>query len=61
MITRPDDSSPTRWSLVNRLKDWDDRESWKAFFDLYWKLICAVARQAGLTESSQRQGQQQDN
>jgi RNA polymerase sigma-70 factor (ECF subfamily) len=50
MITRPDDSSPTRWSLVNRLKDWDDRESWKAFFDLYWKLIYAVARQAGLTD-----------
>jgi RNA polymerase sigma-70 factor (ECF subfamily) len=50
MATRPDDSSPTRWSLVNRLKDWDDRESWKAFFDLYWKLIYAVARQAGLTD-----------
>jgi RNA polymerase sigma factor (sigma-70 family) len=50
MTTLPDDSSPTRWSLVNRLKDWDDQESWKAFFDLYWKLIYAVARQAGLSD-----------
>lgn len=46
-----DESSPTRWSLVNRLKDWEDQASWKEFFDLYWRLIYAVASKSGLTDS----------
>lgn len=40
---------PTRWTLINRLKDWDDQESWREFFDLYWKLIYASALKVGLT------------
>jgi RNA polymerase sigma factor (sigma-70 family) len=41
---------PTRRSLLSRLKNWDDQESWKVFFDTYWKLIYTAARRAGLTE-----------
>jgi RNA polymerase sigma factor (sigma-70 family) len=44
------DSLPTRWSLLTRLKDWDDQVSWKEFFDTYWRLIYRVAIKAGLTE-----------
>src|SRR5512145_1837920 len=42
---------PTRHSLLARLKDWEDQTSWREFFDTYWKLIYAVARKAGLSES----------
>jgi RNA polymerase sigma factor (sigma-70 family) len=41
---------PTRMSLLSRLKDWDDQESWREFFDTYWRLIHAVARRSGLSE-----------
>lgn len=34
-----EDSIPTRKSLLGRLKDWEDQESWHVFFDTYWKLI----------------------
>lgn len=45
-----DNLIPTRRSLLNRLKDLDDQESWKQFFDLYWRLIYTSARNAGLDE-----------
>jgi len=41
---------PTRRSLLSRLRRWDDQDSWKNFFDTYWKLIFGVARKAGLSE-----------
>src|SRR5437762_6830605 len=41
----------TRSSLLKRLKNWDDRASWKDFFDTYWKLIYGVARAAGLNDA----------
>ncbi len=44
------DTIPTRWSLVKRLKDWDDQESWREFFDTYWRLIYDTAIRAGLRE-----------
>jgi RNA polymerase sigma factor (sigma-70 family) len=40
----------TRRSLVSRLRNLDDRDSWQDFFDTYWKLIYSVALKAGLTE-----------
>jgi RNA polymerase sigma factor (sigma-70 family) len=40
---------PTRQSLLSRLKDWQDNQSWQDFFDTYWKLIYGVALKAGLT------------
>jgi len=42
---------PTRQSLLSRLKNWDDHESWKVFFDTYWKLIYNTAMKAGLTNA----------
>lgn len=42
---------PTRQSLLSRLKNSDDTESWKLFFDTYWKLIYNTAVRAGLTET----------
>jgi RNA polymerase sigma-70 factor (ECF subfamily) len=38
----------TRYSLLSRLKDWGDQESWGVFFDTYWRLIYSVALKAGL-------------
>jgi RNA polymerase sigma factor (sigma-70 family) len=42
---------PTRYSLLSRLQDWDDQESWKDFFDTYWRLIYSFALKSGLTEA----------
>jgi len=47
----PDDSLPTRHSLLSRLKNWDDSESWNDFFTTYWKLIFNFARKSGLSEA----------
>jgi RNA polymerase sigma-70 factor (ECF subfamily) len=44
-----DEFIPTRMTLIERLKQWDDRESWKTFFDTYWKLIYGVALRSGLS------------
>jgi len=44
-----DELLPTRWTLISRLKSWDDDESWREFFDLYWKLIYGVAVKSGLS------------
>lgn len=48
---RFDDGMPTRASLLVRLKDWEDQEGWREFFDTYWRLIFNVARRSGLSES----------
>lgn len=42
---------PTRYSLLSRLQNWDDQESWKQFFDSYWRLIYGVALNSGLSEA----------
>ena len=49
MKPRNEEFMPTRWTLIERMKNWDDQESWRQLFDTYWKLIDGVARQAGLT------------
>src|SRR6266567_1934682 len=49
MAHEADELIPTRWTLISRLKSWDDQESWREFFDLYWKLIYGVAVKSGLT------------
>jgi len=49
MKNDPDELLPTRWTLIERLKNWDDQESWRQFFDTYWKLIYGVAIKSGLT------------
>jgi len=45
-----DELIPTRWTLLSRLKDAADADSWQEFFDTYWRLIYGVARKAGLTD-----------
>lgn len=51
MAARPDELIPTRASLLSRIKDWEDRDSWQDFFDIYWRLIYGTARKAGLTDA----------
>jgi len=41
---------PTRATLIQRLKNWQDQASWQEFFDTYWKLIYGLARRLGLSE-----------
>jgi RNA polymerase sigma factor (sigma-70 family) len=48
---KPDDLQPTRHTLVQRLKDLEDQDSWQDFFNTYWRLIYTVAVRSGLTES----------
>jgi len=43
-------SLQTRRSLLSRLRDFEDTESWQTFFDLYWRLLYNVARRAGLDD-----------
>jgi len=45
------DPIPTRYSLLSRLKNWDDQESWRTFFETYWRLIYSTAIKSGLSES----------
>ncbi|HTY88621.1 MAG TPA: sigma-70 family RNA polymerase sigma factor [Candidatus Acidoferrum sp.] len=45
------DSIPTRYTLLSRLEDRGDQDSWREFFNTYWRLIYAVALRSGLTES----------
>jgi RNA polymerase sigma factor (sigma-70 family) len=42
---------PTRQSLLQRLKRWDDRESWRDFFNQYWRLLYSTAIKAGLNDA----------
>ena len=46
-----DDWLPTRTSLLRRLKQWEDQESWRDFFNTYWKLIYSAAVKAGLNDA----------
>src|SRR5437870_3033761 len=52
-MTHPnlDELAPTRSSLIGRLKDWEDQEGWREFFNTYWKLIYATAIKAGLMDA----------
>jgi RNA polymerase sigma-70 factor (ECF subfamily) len=49
MAQEPDELIPTRATLIQRLKNWQDQSSWQDFFDTYWKLIYGVAIKGGLT------------
>ena len=40
---------PTRRSLLGRLKDWHDQDSWQEFSKIYQRLIFDTALRAGLT------------
>ena len=40
----------TRESLLRRVRNWGDDESWQEFFNIYWKIIYTLAVRSGLTE-----------
>ena len=46
-----DEFIPTRRTLLSRLKNWEDQESWREFFDTYGKLIYRIAVKAGLSDA----------
>lgn len=48
---RTESSLATRRSLLSRLKQSNAQESWREFFDTYWRLIYTTALNAGLTDS----------
>lgn len=51
IVQQPDEEFiPTRATLIQRLKNWQDQASWQEFFDTYWKLIYGLARRLGLSE-----------
>ena len=52
-LPQAEDLIPTRESLLSRLKNWDDQESWRDFFDTYWRLIFNLARKAGLSDADE--------
>ena len=51
MDERDHDDLPTRQSLLNRLKNWEDQESWSDFFETYWRLIYGFAVKTGLSDA----------
>ena len=51
MAEKPEDHLPTRQSLLHRLKDWEDQQSWDEFVRLYQGLIRGTALKAGLPET----------
>ena len=50
---------PTRRSLLSKLKSWDNQDSWREFFNTYWKLIYDVARKAGLDDAEAQEAVQE--
>jgi len=42
------DLIPTRLSLLTRLKDWNDQEGWRDFFDTYLETDLLLRDQKGL-------------
>jgi RNA polymerase sigma factor (sigma-70 family) len=44
-------SIATRLTLLSRLKDWENQDSWREFFEIYWGLIYGLALKSGLTET----------
>src|SRR6059036_2366590 len=50
MPAKADNWLPTRRSLLQRLKNWDDQESWRDFFDTYSRIIYTVAVKAGFND-----------
>lgn len=45
-----DSMLPTRQSLLSRLRDCQDEEGWREFFESYWRLIYNVARRSDLSD-----------
>ncbi|MBI1842486.1 MAG: sigma-70 family RNA polymerase sigma factor [Verrucomicrobia bacterium] len=57
--TDPQELLPTRRSLLSKLKSWENQESWREFFNTYWKLIFDVAKKAGLDDAEAQEAVQE--
>jgi RNA polymerase sigma factor (sigma-70 family) len=51
MNDAPNEFIPTRQSLLERLKRWDDQESWRDFFNTYWGMLYRTAARSGLSDA----------
>jgi RNA polymerase sigma factor (sigma-70 family) len=51
LVKAREEMIPTRRSLLSRLRNWGDDESWRTFFDTYWRLIYNAALKSGLSET----------
>ncbi|MCI0539597.1 MAG: sigma-70 family RNA polymerase sigma factor [Verrucomicrobiales bacterium] len=51
MKARPNFAIPTRRSLLSKIKNWENHESWQDFYNTYRNLVYSVARTAGLTDA----------
>lgn len=51
MDMQTDHATSTRYSLLNRLQDWQDNQSWQDFFGTYRRLIFSIALRSGLSET----------
>lgn len=58
-MPKPMNLIPTRDSLLSRLRDWADDESWSAFFHTYWRMLYEVAVKAGLREDEAQEAVQE--
>ncbi len=59
MAKHDTDSLVTRASLLGRLKNWEDGESWQEFTRTYSRLIRGVAVQSGLSEAEAKDVEQE--
>ena len=50
-LNQSDSLTPTRQTLLARLRNWEDQEGWSEFFDTYWRLIYRVARNSELGDT----------
>jgi len=48
---KPQDFIPTRRSLLSRLRNHGDDDSWREFCETYWKLIYGLAIKSGLNDA----------
>jgi RNA polymerase sigma factor (sigma-70 family) len=55
MADQNGDLIPTSATLLGRLKNAKDQNSWQEFFDTYSKLIYGVARKAGLSDEESQE------
>ncbi len=61
MATAKEPLPPTRSSLPERLKNWEDEEMWKYYVDTYGKLIYNVAIKDGLSDTEAQEVVQETN
>lgn len=51
MHSTPEESLRTRASLLSRLKNWEDADSWQDFANTYERLVYTTAIRSGLTDA----------